>query len=127
MDPFSFVDMIQIMESRELEETLFVGYPIVQMVAFNHDPERGLNCSSEASSEEITQMTYISNHTIKFRSYKTGRLLISNIDPFVVTKNVLKQKTKYHALFHKINTRKMGCDLKLSVLHSSYDRCPNMN
>ena len=124
MDPFAYLNTIQMMESRELEENIFLGYSIVQMAAFNHDPERGLNCSWGASSEEVTQRTYISNHTMKFRSYKTGRLLISNIDPFVVMKNVLKQKTKYHALFCKLNTRKNGCDLKLSGLYPSYNRCP---
>ena len=124
MDSFSFVNAIQMMESRELEETLFLGYLIVQMVAFNHDPERGLNCSWKASSEQVTQRTGISNLTIEFRSYITGRLFISDRDPFVVIKNVLKQETEHYALFCRINSQKDGCNLKLSGLHSSYNRCP---
>ena len=124
IDPFSFVNIAQMVSSGELEEKLFPGFPIVKIIVFNHDPERDLNCSWDVISEEMTHRTDINNHTIEFRSYKTGRLLISNRDPFVVVKNVLKQATLYHALFCKLNSRKPECNLTLSGLHSSYDRCP---
>ena len=124
IDPFSFVNIVQMASYGELEGKLFPGYPIVKIIVFNHDPERGLNCSWDVSSEEVTDRTDISNQTMEFPSYKIGRSLISSRDPFVVITNVLKQATVYHALFCKPNSRKKECNVAINDLQSNYDRCP---
>ena len=120
-DAFSFVNIIQMMESGELEDQIFFGFHVIKMVAFNHDPKRGLNCTWNTYSEQVTHLNGTSKYSMKFISLKIGRPLYSDRDPFVVMKNTMEHEITYHAFFCKPNIGNTGFCLKR---YSAYDICP---
>ena len=120
-DAFSFVNIVQMMESGELEDEFFFGFHIIKMVAFNHDPKRGLNCSWNTCSEQVTHKNGTSKYSMKFISLKIGRPLYSDRDPLLVIKNTMGHGITYHALFCKLDIGNARFCLKG---YSAYDICP---
>ena len=109
------------MESGELEDKIFLGFHVIKMVAFNHDPKRGLNCTWNTRSEQVTHKNGTSKYSMKFISLKIGRPLYSDRDPLLVIKNTMGHGITYHALFCKLNIGNARFCLKG---YSAYDICP---
>ena len=120
-DPFSFVNIVKMMETRELEDEIFFGFNVIKMVAFNHDPKYGLNCTRNTIFQQMIHQSESSEYRMKFISIKTGRPLCSDRDPIVVIKDTIKHEVTYQALFCKPNIGDARCCLKG---YSAYDICP---
>ena len=124
MDPVSFAKVVQMIESGQLEDKVFRGLLALKIVALNHDPGLGLQCSRNVGYDQLTHRISINNYTMKFRSTKAGRPFISDRDPLIVVKDVAKQGISYHAIFCRRNTRKNGCSLNINDSYSAYEICP---
>ena len=121
---WSYSSIVQAMESGEIERYMFPGSRLVKIAAVNHDPVVGINCSGGTDSYIVTHKVKSTIPKILFRSRVSDRLVISNQDPMVAIKDVLNQKTTYHALFCKLRSGKDGCGLNGTRRYSIYENCP---